>query len=157
MNDCHYYSNYADCHDIDCYFRIGKEAYHFASNGNLIPGFITMKVNIAVQNVVNKYLQHLHADFEVSIHRERIKCLISEICSIDIEKDVFFDERNGIDMIIDDYASTFKEMATIGFTSMDLDEEGVFHVIASQSNISIPEEILNILPEVPEDSVKILL
>lgn len=157
MNDCHYYSNYADCHDIDCYFRIGKEAYHFASNGNLIPGFITMKVNIAVQNVVNKYLHHLHADFEVSIHRERIKCLISEICSIDIEKDVFFDERNGIDMIIDDYASTFKEMATIGFTSMDLDEEGVFHVIASQSNISIPEEILNILPEVPEDSVKILL
>ena len=59
-------------------------------------------------------------------------------------------------MIIDEYASSFKEMATIGFTSMDLDEEGVFHVIASQSKISIPEELLMMLPEVSEDDVKIL-
>lgn len=158
MNDCHYYSNYADCHDIDCYFRIGKEAYHFASNGNLIPGFITMKVNIAVQNVVNKYLQSHHADFEVSIHREQIKSLIHEIYSveIDIEKDDSLDERYSIDVIIEEYASSFKEMATIGFTSMDLDDEGVFHVIASQSKISIPEELLMMLPEVSEDEVKIL-
>lgn len=158
MSDYHYYSNYTDCHDIDCFFRIGEDAYHFASNGNMIPGFITMRVNIAVQKAVGEYLQGHNADVEVSIHREQIKSLIPEIYSveIDIEKYDSLDERYSIDVIIDEYASSFKEMATIGFTSMDLDEEGVFHVIASQSKISIPEELLMMLPEISEDDVKIL-
>lgn len=39
MNDSHYYSNYAATRDIDCFFRIGDIAYHFASNGHPIsPG-----------------------------------------------------------------------------------------------------------------------
>ena len=52
MSDIHYYSNYVATRDIDCFFKIGNVAYHFASNGQPIPDFITRKRNIAIQEAI---------------------------------------------------------------------------------------------------------
>lgn len=56
MKDIHYYSNYAESHDIDCFFKANGVAYHFASNGHPIPDFILRNKNIEIQNVVYELL-----------------------------------------------------------------------------------------------------
>lgn len=153
MNEIHYYSNYANSHDIDCFFRIGKIAYHFASNGHLLPSFITRRVNIAIQNIVYEKLQTINEAIDVEIHGDSIRRLISK--NIEDVSNELFDERSSIDEILVDYAYSFKEMADLGFVSMDMGEEGIFYVIASPKNKTVPEKILQMLPEVSAESVRI--
>lgn len=76
MSDSHYYSNYAATRDIDCFFRIGNVAYHFASNGQSIPKFITRKRNIAIQDLVYEMIPGAHE--HVTIHKEVIEELIEK-------------------------------------------------------------------------------
>ena len=153
MNEIHYYSNYANSHDIDCFFRIGKIAYHFASNGHLLPSFITRRVNIAIQNIVYEKLQTINETIDVEIHENNIRRLIFK--NIEDVGNEPFDERLSINEIIDDYAYSFKEVAELGFVSMDLGEEGIFYVIASPKNKTVPEKILQMLPMLSAESVRI--
>ena len=50
--------------------------------------------------------------------------------------------------MINDYAESFKAMAKLGLVSMDLDDEGVYHVIARPAGRHVPENIMRMLPEV---------
>ena len=50
---------------MDCFFRIGKQVYHFASNGQPIPAFITRKRNIEIQDIVNERLQNTEGEVEM--------------------------------------------------------------------------------------------
>ncbi len=62
MNMIHYYDNYAQSRDIDCFFRIGNRAFHFASNGQPIPRFITKDINQEIQFRVYRLLQDKRND-----------------------------------------------------------------------------------------------
>lgn len=143
MSEMHYYANYADARDIDCFFRVGDVAYHFASNGQPIPQFITRKTNIAVQDAVYEALENAKGDVVVNdvVVREMI---LREITSAE---GTVLEHRVPVEMI-NDYAESFKAMAKLGFVSMDLDDEGVYHVIARPAGQHVPENIMRMLPEV---------
>lgn len=149
MSEIHYYSNYANSRDIDCFFRIGHTAYHFASNGNPIPDFITRSKNIAIQDAVYERVDN--GKGEVEIRTDSIRSLIrKELGGIHIGANEKLDERDGIEGMVEDYASSFVEMARLGFISMDLDDEGVFHIIATPEDQVLEGEIMKLLPEVEE-------
>ena len=154
MSEVHYYSNYTDSHDIDCFFRIGDTAYHFASNGQPIPSFITRTKNIAVQDAVYERLGNANGD--VDIRKDVIRVLIlKELGAIDRVTNERRIENEELDGLIDGYASTFVEMAKLGFISMDLDEDGVFHIIASPKDQHLFEDIMRLLPVVRDGEVRI--
>lgn len=154
MNEVHYYSNYANSRDIDCFFKIGNTAYHFASNGQPIPDFITRGKNIAVQDLV--YERIVNADGDVVLMKDTIRALIYREIEVDqIDGNVKFDKRDGIENMIEEFASSFVAMAQMGFVSMDLDKDGVFHVIASPHNQVLEEDIMNLLPTVDERTIRI--
>lgn len=155
MSELHYYSNYADTRDIDCFFKIGNVAYHFASNGQPIPSFITRKTNMSVQDTVYELLEN--AKGEVVVNEEIIRQLTQgELSAIEGAKVDSLDEREGIEAMIGDYAESFKSMARIGFISLDLDEKGVYHEIAKPKDQKVPEKIMRLLPVVNGDSVRIV-
>lgn len=143
MNEMHYYANYAETRDIDCFFRVGDAAYHFASNGQPIPQFITRKTNMAVQDAVYEALENAKGDVVVNdvVVRELI---LREITGAE---ETELKQRVPVEMIAN-YAESFKAMAQLGFVSMDLDEEGVYHVIAKPAGQHVPENIMRLLPEV---------
>ncbi len=154
MSDIHYYSNYAEARDIDCFFRIEGRAYHFASNGYPIPWFITREKNLAIQDAVYERLPNVNG--EVDVHRDTIRRLIlKELEPVEGTAFVQFDERNNVNEMIDGYASSFKEMAQFGFVSMDLDEGGLFHTIAQPIDQVVPREIMDMLPVVNREDVRI--
>ena len=64
--------------------------------------------------------------------------------------------RESIYAMIDEYAESCKEMARHGFLSMDMDENGVMHVIAKPKCQIVPTEILKRLPVVRDDEVRII-
>lgn len=143
MSEMHYYANYAETRDIDCFFKVRDVAYHFASNGQRIPQFITRKTNIAVQDAVYEALENAKGDVVVNdvVVRELILREITGIEGTELEQRVSVEMING-------YAESFKAMAKLGFVSMDLDEEGVYHVIARPAGQHVPEGIMRMLPEV---------
>lgn len=57
--------------------------------------------------------------------------------------------------MIDGYASSFKEMAQFGFVSMDLGDEGLFHTIAQPIDQVVSCEIMDMLPVVNSEDVRI--
>ena len=130
MSEMHYYSNYAETRDIDCFFRVGDKAYHFASNGQPIPAFVTRKTNMRVQDAVYELLENAKGEVEVNtqIVQELIQREFDGIEGAEVDK---ADLHEGIERMIVDYAESFVGMARLGFVSMDLDGEGVFHVYAS--------------------------
>lgn len=151
MKELHYYANYANSHDIDCFFKVGMTAYHFASNGNPIPEFITRKRNIKIQDAVYEILSipHNPSTFRIKVHRDTIKKIINkELDGLTVQKDIFsVDKRENIDQIIDDYKVSFEEMASVGFVSMDMDEAGRMNIIAEPMEGNVPDYIFEILPE----------
>ena len=152
MSDVHYYSNYANTRDIDCFFQKGGVAYHFASNGQPIPLFITRKLNIDIQMLVYRCIP---IDGEVEVFRETIRGLMQSQFERELTDNDFVDKRESIDAMIDEYAESFKEMARLGFVSMDMDEKGDMHVIAKPMGQVVPVEIFKKLPEVREDDIRI--
>jgi hypothetical protein len=142
MSEMHYYANYTDTRDIDCFFRVGDVAYHFASNGQPIPQFITRKTNIAVQDAVYEALENAKGDVVVNdvVVRELILREITGAEGAGLE------QRVSVEMIAN-YVESFKAMAKLGFVSMDLDEEGVYHVIVKPAGQQVPENIMRMLPE----------
>ena len=154
MRETHYYSNYAETRDIDCFFRAGGKAYHFASNGQPIPAFITRKTNMRVQDVVYELLENAKGEVEVNtqIVRELIQKEFDGIEGAEADKT---DLREDIDKMVGEYAESFEGMARLGFVSMDLDEEGIFHVIAMPKGQKVPDRIMEMLPEVREGAVRI--
>lgn len=154
MSEVHYYSNYTDTRDIDCFFRVGNVAYHFASNGQPIPSFIKRKTNMAVQEAVYELLEN--AKGEVVVNDVIIRQLIlKELEGLEGAKADSLDERGGIDAMIIDYADSFKSMARLGFISMDLDEDGIYHVIATPTDQVVPDRIMKLLPVVGEGIVTV--
>lgn len=151
MSELHYYSNYAETRDIDCFFKVGGTAYHFASNGQPIPAFITRKTNIQVQNAVYKLL---NVQDEVVTNRQIVQELIMKefnaIEGADVDKS---DLRESIDRMISEYAESFESMARLGFISMDFDDEGVYHVIATPKGQKVPDVIMDMLPEVGDEAL----
>lgn len=147
MKDLHYYANYADSHDIDCFFRMGDKAFHFASNGQPIPDFILRNKNIEIQNIVYERFEGGQKEFIV--HEDAIRELIRrEIEGISNTDNFPADERYGIESMVRDYAESFVEIARLGFISMDVDEDGRFWVIAEpKENEHVPDDILAMLPE----------
>lgn len=143
MSEMHYYANYTDTRDIDCFFRVGDVAYHFASNGQPIPQFITRKTNMTVQDAVYEALENAKGDVVVNdvVVRELILREITGAEETELKQSV------PVEMIAN-YAESFKAMAQLGFVSMDLDEEGVYHVIAKPAGQHVPENIMRLLPEV---------
>jgi hypothetical protein len=152
MSDIHYYSNYANTRDIDCFFRIGNAAYHFASNGQPIPPFITRNTNIKIQTAV--YALQTNSTGDVDVNVDFVNGLIQNEIALYDSVQVPQEEFNVEQMIIN-YVESFQEMARVGFVSMDLDEEGVFHIIASPTIQELPQELFEKLPEVREDQVRI--
>lgn len=152
MSDIHYYSNYANTRDIDCFFRIGNVAYHFASNGQPIPQFITRNTNIEIQTAV--YALQTDSTGDVDVNVDFVNGLIQNEIALYDSVQVPQEEFNVEQMIIN-YVESFQEMARVGFVSMDLDEEGVFHIIASPTIQELPQELFEKLPEVREDQVRI--
>lgn len=145
MNDRRYYSNYAESHDIDCFFRVGDVAYHFASNGQRIPDFILKNQNIEIQNAVYELLPN--AKGACVVRWETIMELLNqELNNLDNNDGFPFDDRYDINKIVEDYAASFIEMARLGFVSMDVDDEGCFHIIAEPQE-EISDNILKMLPE----------
>lgn len=154
MSEVHYYSNYANSRDIDCFFRIGNAAYHFASNGQPIPAFITRGKNIAIQDAV--YVRVDKGNGEVEIMTDTIRALIQrEMEGVHFGANEKLDERDSIERMVDDYVTSFVEMARVGFISMDMDEEGVCHIIASPKDQVPDEEIMKMLPVVEEGTISI--
>ena len=147
MKDVHYYSNYADSHDIDCFFRIGADAFHFASNGQPIPDFILRSKNIEIQNAVYERLES--AQGEVNVHKDAVNELIRrELDGLEDIDNFLADERYDINLMVEKYAESFVEMASLGFISMDVDEDGRFWVIAEpKEKGKVPDDILELLPE----------
>lgn len=152
MSDIHYYSNYANTRDIDCFFRIGNVAYHFASNGQPIPQFITRNTNIEIQTAV--YALQTDSTGDVDVNVDYVNGLIQNEIALYDSVQVPHEEFSVEQMIIN-YVESFQEMARVGFVSMDLDEEGVFHIIASPTIQELPQELFEKLPEVREDEVRI--
>lgn len=152
MSDIHYYSNYANTRDIDCFFRIGNVAYHFASNGQPIPQFITRNTNIEIQTAV--YALQTDSTGDVDVNVDYVNGLIQNEIALYDSVQVPHEEFSVEQMIIN-YVESFQEMARVGFVSMDLDEEGVFHIIASPTIQELPQELFEKLPEVREDQVRI--
>ena len=154
MKDIHYYSNYASTHDIDCFFRIGDIAYHFASHGHPIPSFVLRNRNRGIQIAISGVIEK--GEGEVETRRETIRGLITKNLGDNISIDNYYaDERREIEPLIDDYASTFEEMARVGFVSMDLDENEVYHIIAEPKGQKLPNKLLELLPEVGEGTLRI--
>lgn len=147
MKDRHYFSNYAESHDIDCFFRIGDDAFHFASNGQPIPDFILRNKNIEIQNAVYERLPNANGEYKV--RTETIKELLHLDTNLpDNNNDLQVEERYDIVRMIEDYTVSFVEMARLGFVSMDVDEEGRFWVIAEPKDKGkVPDDILRLLPE----------
>ena len=143
MRHVHYYSNYIDSHDIDCFFRVGNIAFHFASNGNPIPWFITREKNIAIQSKVFESLPHF--DGHVRINTSAIRDLVLKELSDEENTERV---NNNFTKIIYDYAASFVEIAKRGFISMDTDEEVFFHIIASPKDYGVPNDLLTMLPEI---------
>jgi hypothetical protein len=152
MSDIHYYSNYANTRDIDCFFRIGNVAYHFASNGQPIPPFITRNTNIEIQTAV--YALQTRSTGDVDVNVDFVNGLIQNEIALYDSVQVPHEEFSVEQMIIN-YVESFQEMARVGFVSMDLDEEGVFHIIASPTIQKLPQGLFEKLPEVREDQVRI--
>lgn len=152
MSDIHYYSNYANTRDIDCFFRIGNVAYHFASNGQPIPQFITRNTNIEIQTAV--YALQTDSTGDVDVNVDYVNGLIQNEIALYDSVQVPHEEFSVEQMIIN-YVESFQEMARVGFVSMDLDEEGVFHIIASPTIQKLPQGLFEKLPEVREDQVRI--
>lgn len=152
MSDIHYYSNYANTRDIDCFFRIGNVAYHFASNGQPIPQFITRNTNIEIQTAV--YALQTDSTGDVDVNVDFVNGLIQNEIALYDSVQVPHEEFSVEQMIIN-YVESFQEMARVGFVSMDLDEEGVFHIIASPTIQKLPQGLFEKLPEVREDQVRI--
>lgn len=152
MSDIHYYSNYAETRDIDCFFKIEGCAYHFASNGYPIPWFITREKNLAIQDAVYKRLPNVQGEVEVRIDTIR-DLILKEVVPVEGAAIEQFDERNNVDEMIDGYASSFKEMAHLGFVSMDLDEGGLFHTIAKPKGQVVPQEIMEMMPVVNREDI----
>lgn len=148
MKDRHYFSNYAESHDIDCFFRIGDDAFHFASNGQPIPDFILRNKNIEIQNAVYERLEY--AQGEVNVHKKVVETLIKRgLEGFENAKNVFADWRDDISRMVKEYTESFVEMARLGFISMDMDEEGRFRVIAEPKDKGkVPDDIFKLLPEV---------
>lgn len=127
---------------------------HHASNGYPIPWFITREKNLAIQDAVYERLPNVHG--EVDVRRDTIRDLIlKELEPVEGTAFVQLDERNSINEIIDGYAFSFKEMAQFGFVSMDLDEGGLFHIIAKPLDQIVPREIMDMLPVVNSEDVRI--
>ena len=147
MKDRHYFSNYAESHDIDCFFRIGDVAYHFASNGQTIPDFILRNQNIEIQNAVYERLEY--AQGEADVHKEVVETLIRrELEGLGNTDNFLADERYDVESMVNEYAESFVEIARLGFISMDVDEEGRFWVIAEPNGKEkVPDDILRLLPE----------
>ena len=153
MREIHYYSNYENSYDIDCFFRIGNTPFHFASNGNPIPSFIARSNNIAIQDAVSEIIEN--SNDEVQIWTDTIRDLIlRELEALGGMANDRVDKRD-LDEMIEDYSSSFIDMARLGFVSMDLDDEGVFHIIARPIEQNIPDEIMEMLPivEVPNNVI----
>lgn len=145
MKDRHYFSNYAESHDIDCFFRIGDVAYHFASNGQTIPDFILRNKNIEIQNAVYERLPNAKGEYKV--RTEMVKELLHLDTNLpDNNNDLPVEERYDIVRMIEDYTVSFVEMARLGFVSMDIDDNGRFQVIAEPQE-KVSDEILKMLPE----------
>lgn len=152
MSETHYYSNYVNSRDIDCFFRIGDVAYHFASNGQPIPRFVTRKTNLQIQEEVYQALPNATGDVET--RRETVRGLImKELGDAGQIENSPFDERTNIEGMIDEYADSFKEMARIGFISMDLDETDRYHIIATPKDQVLSQKILGMLPEVQAEDI----
>ena len=153
MSDVHYYSNYANTRDIDCFFQKGGVAYHFASNGQPIPSFVTRKLNIDIQTLV---YNDIPVNGEVEVMRETIRRLIQSQFEKELTDNDLFDKRESIDAMIDEYSKSFQEMARLGFVSMDMDENGVMHIIAKPKGQILSIEIFKKLPEVNDEDVRII-
>ena len=153
MNDSHYYSNYAATRDIDCFFRIGYIAYHFASNGQPIPKFITRKRNIAIQDVVYEMIPDARG--RVTIHKGTIKKLIRRELANDeylANADINQEELRIDDDMVQKYADSFIEMAQLGFVSLDLDETRHYYKIAKPADDQqVPDRMMELLPEVDQE------
>lgn len=147
MKDRHYFSNYAESHDIDCFFRIGDKAFHFASNGQPIPDFILRNKNIEIQNAVYERLEY--AQGEADVHKEVVETLIRrELEGLGNTDNFLADERYDVESMVNEYAESFVEIARLGFISMDMDEDGRFWVIAEpKENEHVPDDLLAMLPE----------
>lgn len=154
MSEVHYYSNYAETRDIDCFFKVCDVAYHFASNGQPIPSFITRKTNMAVQDVVYELLENTKGEVRINeaVIEELILKELTEVKGADIPS---VDDYDGIEGMVRDYAESFVEMARLGFVSMDLDSEGTYHVIAYPIGHSVSEKVMRMLPEVGEGIIRI--
>lgn len=140
----HYLSNYLDSHDIDCFFKFGTVAFHFASNGQQIPRFITRDRNIKIQNMV--WEQHPYEQGEFELFPETIMNLIqNEI--VEVLQEIRTDNESVIQNIISNYAESFIEMARLGFVSMDLGLDGKFNIICKPCGQRPPDEIMAMLPE----------
>ena len=138
MREVHYYSNYVKTHDIDCFFKQDGLAFHFASNGQPLPKFILRKKNTEIQATVYKALPN--AKGEVFTNWRAIRFLINrELNGLEgIEKDNFDIDRS-IEGKMEEYALSFQMIARLGFISMDLDEEGVLHIIAAPKGYTVSE------------------
>ena len=90
MSDIHYYSNYANTRDIDCFFRIGNIAYHFASNGQPIPPFITRNTNLKIQTAV--YALQTDSMGDVDVRRDVAIDLIQNEIDLYDTLQVFYEE-----------------------------------------------------------------
>ena len=99
-----------------------------------------------------------NAQGEVVVNENKVRQLIQkELSAIEGVKVDSLDKREGIDEMIRDYAVSFKSMVRLGFISMDLDEEGNYHVIATPIDHKVPEKVLRLLPVVGEGVVPIVL
>ena len=154
MSEIHYYSNYTNSRDIDCFFRVGNVAYHFASNGQPIPQFITRKTNLKILEEVYQALPYARGEVDTRIKTIR-GLIFKELGDIGQIANSQFDERVNIERMIEDYADSFKEMARLGFVSMDLDENGNFHIIATPKGQVISQDVLGMLPEVQAEEINI--
>ena len=141
----HYLSNYLDSYDIDCFFKVGTVAFHFASNGQQIPRFITRDSNIKIQNMVRELRPSEQDEFE--LFPETIMNLIQyEI--VEVLQEIKIDNESVLQTMISNYAESFIEMARLGFVSMDLDLDGKFNIICKPCGQRPPAEIMAMLPEV---------
>lgn len=158
MSNIHYYSNYIATRDIDCFFKMGDVAYHFASNGQPIPDFITRKRNIAIQEAV--YSLRPEAYGAVKIHEETIRMLI-ENDFINYEniagQNINLRELHIDHATVEEYAASFVEMAMFGFVSMDLDKEGVYHIIAEPTKQEVSDNVMELLPEVDQEYFRLII
>lgn len=158
MSDTHYYYNYVATRDIDCFFKIGDVAYHFASNGQPMPDFIIRNRNIAIQEAVYSLRPKTYGD--VRIHKGTIRMLIEKEF-IDYEnitgQNVNLRELYIDNVTVEEYAASFVEMARCGFVSMDVDKEGVYNIIAEPTTQEVPDNVMELLPEVDQEHFKLII